>query len=184
MSTANEAPSKPDNADAQFNLALRYQDGDGVSRDFEKAAHWFTRAAGQGHAAAQYSPALMYGKGQGMDLDPTKSAYWNRKAAQRGHQAAQFSLATSYEKGLGVPQDRKMAYVWFALAGAKGAKQTSAARPATGAVSFRIALSAQKGYTVCDSNRNRLALKMSETERQAAEQLAQEYFLKYVMPFR
>jgi TPR repeat protein len=184
MNAVTESHAKQGDADAQFNLALRYQDGDGMARDFAKAAHWFGKAAGQGHAAAQYSLALMYDKGQGMQPDETKSAYWNRKAAERGHQAAQFNLAGSYEKGLGVPHDRKLAYVWFALAGAKGTKQTSAARDVTGAVSFRIALSAQKGYTVADSNRNRLASKMTQPEREAAEKLAQEYFAKYVLPFR
>ncbi|MDH3451029.1 MAG: sel1 repeat family protein [Gammaproteobacteria bacterium] len=184
MPLSTKSHAMKGDADAQFNLALRYQDGDGVERDFAKAAHWFNKAANQGHAAAQYGLALMYGKGQGMQLDETKSTYWNRKAAERGHQAAQFSLAGSYEKGVGVAPDPKLAYVWFALAGAKGTKQITTARDVTGAVSFRIALSAQKGYTVADSNRNRLALKMSQPEREAAEKLAQEFFCKYVLPFR
>ena len=184
MPLSTEADARKGDADAQFNLALRYQDGNGIERDFAKAAHWFNKAAKQGHAAAQYGLALMYGKGQGLQVDAVKSAYWNRQAAERGHQAAQFSLAGSYETGDGVPLDRQLAYVWFALAGAKGTKQDSAARNATGTISFRLAQSARGGSTIADSNRNRVGLKMSQQERAAADSLAEEFFQKFVLPFR
>ena len=40
---------------AQFNLAVKYEIGEGVPEDDEEAARWYRLAAEQGHAPAQYS---------------------------------------------------------------------------------------------------------------------------------
>jgi len=155
-----------------------------MAQSYSKAAYWCRKAAQQGHPAAQYCLGLMYRRGQGLEQDPAKSAGWHRKAAEHGHQAAQFNLADSYDRGVGVPHDPVLAYVWFALAGAKGAKYAVQGRTSKGSVSFRLALSATKGSTVADNHRNRLALKLTPAERETAEQLAQEYYEKYVLPYR
>jgi len=44
-----------ENADAQFQLSLMYQNGLGTQRDLSLAARWLSRAAGQGHLGAQKS---------------------------------------------------------------------------------------------------------------------------------
>ncbi|MNY77232.1 Sel1 repeat protein [compost metagenome] len=41
------------NANAQFNLGLRYASGVGVAKDLHKAAYWYRQAASQGHQAAR-----------------------------------------------------------------------------------------------------------------------------------
>ena len=41
-------------ADAQFNLGINYEIGNGVSIDVENAASWLRRAADQGHSGAQF----------------------------------------------------------------------------------------------------------------------------------
>ena len=40
-------------ADAQRWLGAMYYQGEGVQQDYEKAAHWFRKAAEQGHARSQ-----------------------------------------------------------------------------------------------------------------------------------
>lgn len=42
------------NAEAQYQLGLRYFNGKGVRRNYAKAAAWFRMAAEQGHTGAQY----------------------------------------------------------------------------------------------------------------------------------
>jgi serine/threonine protein kinase len=51
------------NARAQFNLALMYDNGKGVSQDDAKAVEWYHKAAEQGHAAAQNCLGCMYAAG-------------------------------------------------------------------------------------------------------------------------
>ena len=54
------------NADAQFNLGIIYNKGQGVPQNCAEALLWFRRAADQGVADAQYNLASMYYGGQGV----------------------------------------------------------------------------------------------------------------------
>ena len=54
-----KAQAKQGNADAQFQLAWLYYDGDGVPQDDTEAAKWYRLAADQGHEAAQNSLDLL-----------------------------------------------------------------------------------------------------------------------------
>jgi len=47
------AAAEQGNADAQFNLGNSYFTGQGVTRDYAKAAEWFGKAAEQGHTEAK-----------------------------------------------------------------------------------------------------------------------------------
>ena len=49
---------------AQKFLAYRYDIGQGVKKDYEKAVYWYEKAAEQGDAVAQYNLAFRYGVGQ------------------------------------------------------------------------------------------------------------------------
>ncbi len=169
--------------DAQFNVALRYQDGTDFPRDYEKARHWYRKAAGQGHTTAQYSLGLLLAKGLGSPKDIEAAAEWYRMAAEHGHQAAQFNLAQMYEKGQGVPRDLVMAYVWFALAGASP-NAPQGAPPGKGGGSTLRLLPVSKSRTVAEMHRNRLALLLSAMERDLATQVAEEFYAKHVRPFR
>ena len=183
--TQQLARAQRGDSDAQFNIALIYQDGTDLPQDYEKAIYWYRKAAHQGHAVAQYSLALLLGKGSGCPRDEREAAAWFRMAAEQGHQAAQFNLAALYETGLGVPKNLVMAYVWFALAGASGthgAYRTSGS--AGGLAAFRGSLASNKGGTAAVGNRNRLWLLLSENEREIANQLAEEYYVKHLLPFR
>ena len=52
---------------AQYSLALCYDRGSGVRRDYALAAQWYAAAAKAGHADAQYSLADCYALGEGVE---------------------------------------------------------------------------------------------------------------------
>ena len=47
-------------AEAQFNLGVMYDIGQGVKQDYFKAVEWYQKAAEQGLAYAQYNLGVMY----------------------------------------------------------------------------------------------------------------------------
>ena len=57
------------NAVAQYNLALMYGNGWGVTQDYAEAVNWYRKAAEQEDAFAQFNLALMYRKGKGVTQD-------------------------------------------------------------------------------------------------------------------
>ena len=69
---------------AQFTLAYRYSEGQGVSIDYEKAIKWYHKAAEQGYVGAQNNLGVMYLKGQGVPINYEEAIKWFYKAAERG----------------------------------------------------------------------------------------------------
>jgi TPR repeat protein/S1-C subfamily serine protease len=102
---------------AQFNLALMYSEGDGISKDDAKAIEWLTKAAKSGWAEPQFHLGLAYARGEGAPKDFVKAAEWYRKAAEQGKVDAQFYLGLSYATGEGVPKDDVQAHCWWNIAG-------------------------------------------------------------------
>jgi hypothetical protein len=103
-------------AGAQYQLALRYANGEGVPQDAEEAVRWYRRAAEQGLAPAQYQLGLRYTNGDGVTKDFAEAVNWYRRAAQQGVAFAQFNLGVRYANGQGVERDPVLAYMWFSLA--------------------------------------------------------------------
>ena len=60
-------------AEAQFNLGVMYDNGQGVKQDYFKAVEWYQKAAEQGIAQAQYSLGIMYYDGKGVRQNYTKA---------------------------------------------------------------------------------------------------------------
>jgi hypothetical protein len=79
-------------ADAQLNVGLLYDTGQGVPANPVVAASWYRRSATQGHAAAQYNLGLMYIDGRGVDHDRERAEYWLTQAAGQGLQEARAML--------------------------------------------------------------------------------------------
>ena len=66
----------------QYQLALRYANGDGVARDYAEAVTWYRRAAEQGVAFAQFNLGVRYANGQGIERDLLQAYRWFSVAAQ------------------------------------------------------------------------------------------------------
>uniref|UniRef100_UPI002593A415 tetratricopeptide repeat protein n=1 Tax=uncultured Psychrobacter sp. TaxID=259303 RepID=UPI002593A415 len=71
-------------AEAQYNIGLMYDKGEGVRQDYAKAVEWYTKAANQDVPVAQYNLGLMYNKGEGVRQDYAKALEWYIKAANQG----------------------------------------------------------------------------------------------------
>ena len=69
---------------AQYSLAVAYDDGFGVPRNFKLALEWYKRAGYQGLADAQYMAGRFYGGGRGVKQDPAKALFWLELAAAGG----------------------------------------------------------------------------------------------------
>lgn len=108
------------NIEAQFNLGIMYEKGNGVSKDLKEALQWYRLAADQGDAMAQYNIGVYYAQGMGVAKDFKESMRWTRLAAQQGDALAQFNIATMYNKAMGVPQNSVAAHMWFNLSLANG----------------------------------------------------------------
>jgi TPR repeat protein len=106
-------------ADAQYNLALMYENGEGVKKDYKEAVRWYTKAAEQGYASAQYMLGYMYCNGLGVK-DYSEALKWYRKAAEQGDADAQGNLGWMYANGLGVSRDYKEAVKWYRKSAEKG----------------------------------------------------------------
>jgi len=70
-------------AKSQFNLALMYDDGQGVPKSDAEAVKWYRRAAEQGDASSQLNLGVMYYKGQGVPQDYVLSHMWLNLAASK-----------------------------------------------------------------------------------------------------
>ena len=108
--------------DAQNNLGMMYQNGQGVDQDDAEAIKWYLKAGQQGSADAQNNLAMMYQSGKGVKQDDAEAIKWYLKAAQQGCAAAQNTLGWIYQSGKGVKQDDAEAIKWYL----KAAEQRSA----------------------------------------------------------
>jgi len=78
---------------AQYNLAVRYESGKGVSQDYARAVKFFHQAAGGEHEEAQYSLGHIYLNGEcGVDADGAEGLAWLTRSARQGYAKAQFAL--------------------------------------------------------------------------------------------
>ena len=119
---AKTQPSIREASEAEYNLGEKYFNGEGVSKNYKKAAECYRKAAEQGNARAQAKLGYMYQKGKGLPQDRTKATKWYRKAAEQGHAEAQFSLGDVYHFGLGgiIPKDYTKASEWYRKAAEQG----------------------------------------------------------------
>lgn len=100
-------------ADAQNALGDCYYEGEGVTKDLQKAVYWYQKAAEQGYAPAQYSLGYCYQEGEGVTKDIVQAIKWYDKASEAGDADAQNALGDCYYEGIGVPQNYKEAFYLF-----------------------------------------------------------------------
>jgi hypothetical protein len=101
---------------AQYEMALRYADGEGVPQNYPDAMAWFAKAAANGNENAQWKLGLGYIEGIGVPHDERKAAVWFKLAANHGDIRAQSALSDLYLSGRGVPRDYVRAYTWASIA--------------------------------------------------------------------
>lgn len=86
--TVDDSKLKAEQGDAkaQAQLASMYLLGkNGVEKDEQKAAMWFTKSAEQGFIDAEVILAALYDRGVGVNQDIDTATKWYEKAANQGH---------------------------------------------------------------------------------------------------
>ena len=89
LETLRSAAEQGD-AEAQFNLGLMYEQGQGIPQDYAEALRWYRLAAGQGYAAAQSVLGTMY-------HDTPRPFGGTASRRGQGYAAAQSVLGTMYQ---------------------------------------------------------------------------------------
>lgn len=108
------------NADAQMRMATKYENGENVAKDINKAIELYKKAGNHGNVKAQLHLGDVYSKGLGVDKDEKEAMEWYRKAAEAGNADAQYSLGTYYYYGVGTAKDIKTGMEWTNKAAAQG----------------------------------------------------------------
>jgi TPR repeat protein/predicted Ser/Thr protein kinase len=111
------------NSVAQYNLAVMYEKGLGVTQDYKKSFYWYEKASNQGDASAQSKLGTLYAKGQGVNKDYSIAIQLYQLAAAQGLAQAQNNLGVMYLNGYGVDKDKYLAIKWFDLAVKQGDKE-------------------------------------------------------------
>jgi TPR repeat protein len=108
-----------DNGDAegQCRLAFLYKVS---SRDFDRAAYWYKKAAVQDHPEAQCKLGLLYRHGQGLPQNDGEAVHWYRKSAEQGYAEAQHNLGFCLETGAGTTKNIAEAMIWYRRAAEQG----------------------------------------------------------------
>jgi len=114
-------------ADAQFELGLRFLTGEGLNKNEAQGVDWLKKAAEQGHLRAQHVYGTLFEDGVGVKKDPEKAAEWFEKAASGGLPMAQHAVGVAYELGRGVEKDVSKATEWFQKAAAQNYPPSMAA---------------------------------------------------------
>ncbi|GBB94417.1 hypothetical protein RclHR1_02350016 [Rhizophagus clarus] len=91
-----------------------------ITKDLEKAFHWYQKAAEGGDVEAMHSIAVCYNNGEGTEKDLAKAFDWYQKAAEGGHVEAMYSLAVCYNNEEGTEKDLEKAFHWYQKAAESG----------------------------------------------------------------
>ncbi len=132
-----EAAAKGDNK-ALFEIATRYADGRGVTKDLKKAVEWYQKAADTGFAPAQFRIGSFFEKGIGVERSPQKAKEFYQLAAEQGNASAMHNLAVLFAMGAAGPADNDSAAKWFVKAAELGVKDSQ----------FNLGILAAKGLGV------------------------------------
>lgn len=79
-------------ADAQWQMGVRYHTGAGVPQDDTQAVQWYLRAAEQGHVGAQATLGAYYWAGRGVPPDLSRAYFWSRLAFAQGDETSKSRL--------------------------------------------------------------------------------------------
>jgi hypothetical protein len=150
-------------AEAQYGLALLYDEGQLIPQDDRKALFWYDQAAHQEHVRAQTNIGSMYQLGRGVSPSPALAADWFLRAARHGSHTAQWNLGILYMGGHGIEPDARLALFWL-RAGAQNGE------PRATFLTTKI----EEAYERCFKNETltscTFTLTASERERLAAPQ--------------
>ena len=113
FSTSLRAAAAKGDPAAQYEVALRYAEGRGVTQNLTDAAEWFERAAKQGLVPAQFRLGGFYEKGLGVNKNLETARRFYVAAGEAGNAKALHNLAVLYAEGIDGKPDYQTAARWF-----------------------------------------------------------------------
>lgn len=114
------ASAEAGDSDAQYSLALAYQEGRGTAMDMDQAIIWYEKAAAGDEPNALYTLGHMHHHGIGMKRNFDAAAKFYRMAGKNGHPKAMFNLSRLYMSGLGVERSFSEGVAWIEKAAKQG----------------------------------------------------------------
>jgi TPR repeat protein len=105
------------NVEAQYRVAIMYQNGLLGSQNLPEALKYMQAAADQGHALAQHGMGFMYLEGEGVEKNAAEAKKWFELAAGQGLVGSLTTLGMMYQEGNGVEQDEEKAREYYKKAG-------------------------------------------------------------------
>ena len=106
-----------DSAEAQYRLAIMYQNGLGRVRNEQLAYKWMKRAAAQEYGLALHGLGFMYMDGDCVQQDDARAVHWFELGITQGLEGAMVALAQMLEQGRGIERDPVRAQALYAKAG-------------------------------------------------------------------
>jgi localization factor PodJL len=178
---------------AQYAIALRYSQGEGIAQDLTEAVHWLERAASAGLAPAQYRLAAMYERGQGVAKDLGKARSWYAAAAEKGNVKAMHNFAVSVSGAQSDKADYALAVKWYAEAASYGlpdsqynlailAEHGLGMAKNLGAAYQWFALAAKTGDTEAAKRRDQVKAELDQQKLASAEQAVESWKAKPTNP--
>ncbi|MDC0143125.1 sel1 repeat family protein [Verrucomicrobia bacterium] len=110
-------------ANAQYVLAIRYEQGRGMPLDDKKSFEFYKKAADQGHAAAANQLGVKLLLGESAKRDAVMARKYFIRAAEGGHADGMFNFAVQLATGKGGPVDEALAVKWYQRAAQLGQPQ-------------------------------------------------------------
>ncbi len=100
-------------AEAQYQVGIRFEEGWGVKKSYKKALKYFRLAADQGHQDAQISLALCLETEFGTQPSDEQAFYYYQLASNQGNPIAQAMVGKYYEEGKIVERDLTKAISYY-----------------------------------------------------------------------
>lgn len=113
------AQAQQQNPNAQYQLALSYQQGNGVVKNLDNAFYWYQQAAHNDHPLAKLKLADAYLKGLGTTQSTSQAIFWLTDLATTGNIDAQLRLAQLYETLPSSPSPLELSEIWYHAAAAE-----------------------------------------------------------------
>jgi len=107
-------------AKAQYELAIKFMNGQGVAKNEAEGLKWLRKAAEQGDLNALHDMGVAYFNGLGVPVNKEEGVKWYRKAAERGNENAQYDLGICLSHGFGTAKNDEHALFWFMQAAERG----------------------------------------------------------------
>jgi len=164
---------------AQLQLGIAFEFGQGVDKNLDEAMHWYHVAADRADPVAQTNLAYLYETGAAGSANVGEAAKWYLRAADSGFVRAQFNLGTLYLRGTGVERSADEAAHWIGEAADAGCPTAVAAMGYLYANGLGVPRDARKARVLVRkaAKKNDLSL-CARISRRAVDETPVRYSLK------